>query len=284
MRVLVIGSAGMLGQDLIAAAEAAGHDTVGLAHQDVNINDAAATQTAIGDSAPDVVVNCAAWTDVDGAEASPAKAHDTNATGAGNAAAAAARAGAWMVQISTDYVFDGAKRVPYVESDPPSPVSVYGSSKLAGEHEVAAHCPTSHTIVRSSWLFGTQGHCFPATIMRLAVERGELTVVDDQVGCPTFTGHLAHGIVDLLEASTVPVGIVHMAAAGSCSWYDFAGEVIASAGLTCEVRAGVTADLARPARRPAYSVLATERDDVVPRLPDWRAGLVQYMSARMHAA
>ncbi len=284
MRLLVTGAAGMLGQDVVRAAEAAGHVIVGLAREDVNITDAVATEMAIGDAAPDVVIHCAAWTDVDGAETSPARAQDTNATGAGNVAAAAARAGAWIVQISTDYVFDGTKRAPYLESDPASPISVYGSSKLAGEREVAARCPERHTIVRTSWLFGTRGHCFPATIMRLAAERDELTVVDDQVGCPTFTGHLAQGIVDLAEAPTPPLGIVHMAAAGSCSWYELAREVVASAGLACELRAGDTADLARPARRPAYSVLATERGEIVPRLPDWRQGLAQYMSAGMHAA
>ena len=284
MRLLVTGAAGMLGQDLVGAVEAAGHEAVGLARENVDITDAAATQRAIGDAAPDVVINCAGWTDVDGAEASPAGTQATNATGAGYVAAAAGRAGAWIVQISTDFVFDGTKRSPYVESDPVSPISVYGSSKLAGEREVAERCPERHTIVRTSWLFGTRGHCFPATIMRLAAERDELRVVDDQVGCPTFTGHLAQGIVDLVEAPTLPLGIVHMAGAGSCSWYELAREVVASTGLRCELRACDTAALARPARRPAFSVLATERGEIVPRLPHWREGLAQYMSAGMHAA
>jgi dTDP-4-dehydrorhamnose reductase len=230
------------------------------------------------------VINCAAWTDVDGAEASPAAAHDANATGAGNAAAAAALAGAWIVQISTDYVFDGTKRSPYVESDPVSPLSVYGSSKLAGEREVAARCPEAHTIVRTSWLFGRQGRCFPATILRLATERDELTVVDDQVGCPTFTGHLAQAIVDMVDSDSLPLGILHLAASGSCSWHELAREVLALAGARCELRAGVTADLGRPAQRPAYSVLATERGGIAPRLPDWRDGVADYMSVGMPAA
>jgi dTDP-4-dehydrorhamnose reductase len=193
---------------------------------------------------------------------------------------AAARAGAWVVQISTDYVFDGRKRSPYVESDPPSPLSRYGSSKLAGEDEVAARCPNMHTIARTSWLFGT-GRCFPSTIVRLAAERDELTVVDDQVGCPTFTGHLANALLELIDAQSPPLGIVHLAAAGSCSWYEFAREVLASSGSRCELLPGDTADLGRPAPRPAYSVLDTELGAIVPRLPDWREGVAAYMSAGM---
>jgi dTDP-4-dehydrorhamnose reductase len=283
MRLLVTGAAGMLGQDLVRAADAAGYDTVGLAHDDADIADPGAIARAVRDAAPDVVVNCAAWTDVDGAEASPEKAHRANATGAGNVAAAAAGAGAWIVQISTDYVFDGSKRSPYVESDRPSPLSSYGNSKLAGEREVAARSAALHTIVRTSWLFGN-GPCFPATIARLAAERDELTVVDDQVGCPTFTGHLAEALVELIEAKAPPLGVVHMAAAGSCSWYELAREVLASSGVACELLPGDSVDLGRPARRPAYSVLATEWGAIVPRLPDWREGLAAYMSAGIPTA
>jgi dTDP-4-dehydrorhamnose reductase len=283
MRLLVTGAAGMLGQDLVRAAEAAGYDTVGLAHEDADIADPGAIARAVRDAAPDVVINCAAWTDVDGAEASPEKAHRANAAGAGNVAAAAAGAGAWIVQISTDYVFDGSKRSPYVESDRPSPLSSYGSSKLAGEREVVARCAALHTIVRTSWLFGN-GPCFPATIARLAADRDELTVVDDQVGCPTFTGHLAEALVELIDAKAPPLGVVHMAAAGSCSWYELAREVLASAGVACELLPGASADLERPARRPAYSVLATEWGAIVPRLPDWHEGVAAYMSAGMPTA
>jgi dTDP-4-dehydrorhamnose reductase len=283
MRLLVTGAAGMLGKDLVRAAEAAGHDTVGLTREDVDITDLGAVETAVRESTPDVVINSAGWTDVDGAEASAEQAHRTNAEGAGNVAAAAAGIGAWIVQISTDYVFDGNKRTPYVESDRPSPLSSYGSSKLAGEREVVARSPEMHTIVRTSWLFGA-GPCFPATIMRLAAERDELTVVDDQVGCPTFTGHLAESLVELIDAQALPLGVVHMAAAGSASWYEFAREVLASAGVRCDVRPGDSADLGRPARRPAYSVLATDWGAIVPRLPDWREGVAEYMSAGMPAA
>jgi dTDP-4-dehydrorhamnose reductase len=283
MRLLVTGAAGMLGKDLVRAAEAAGHETTGLTREDVDITDLGAIEAAVRDAVPDIVINCAGWTDVDGAEASPEEAHRVNAMGAGNVATAAARTGAWIVQISSDYVFDGNKRSPYVESDRPSPLSSYGNSKLAGEREVVARCPDMHTIARTCWLFGT-GPCFPATIMRLAAERDELTVVDDQVGCPTFTGHLAEALVELIDAHALPLGVVHVAAAGSCSWYELAGEVLASAGVRCELRPVDSADLARPARRPAYSVLATEWGPIVPRLPDWREGVAEYMSAGMPAA
>jgi dTDP-4-dehydrorhamnose reductase len=283
MRLLVTGAAGMLGQDLVRAAEAGGYETVGLTREDADIADLEAIDAAIRGEAPDVVINCAGWTDVDGAEASPEEAYRANATAAGNVATAAARAGAWVVQISTDYVFDGHKRSPYVESDAPSPLSRYGSSKLAGEHEVAACCPNMHTIARTSWLFGT-GRCFPSTIARLAAERDELTIVDDQVGCPTFTGHLADALLELIDAQALPLGVVHMAAAGSCSWYELAREVLASSGSRCELLPGDTADLGRPARRPAYSVLATEWGAIVPRLPDWREGVAAYVSAGMPTA
>jgi dTDP-4-dehydrorhamnose reductase len=179
-------------------------------------------------------------------------------------------------------VFDGAKREPYVESDPVGPQSVYGSSKLEGERRVAARAPGRHTIVRTSWLFGAHGPCFPATILRVGRERDELTVVDDQVGCPTFTGHLARALVELASAAP-PAGVVHAAGAGSCSWYDLAREVVACADLRCEVKPGTTADLGRPAPRPAYSVLGTERGDVAPRLPSWREGLADYLSLQVGA-
>jgi dTDP-4-dehydrorhamnose reductase len=277
MRMLITGAAGMLGQDLVAAAGVAGHEPRALARADLDITDEDAVRRAIGDAQPRVVVNCAAWTDVDGAESSEADALRVNGTGAGHVARAAAAAGAWIIQISSDYVFDGSKREPYVESDATAPLSAYGRSKLAGEREVAAGAPRKHTIVRSSWLFGAGGPCFPATMMRLASEREELTVVDDQVGCPTFTGHLARALVVLAQR---PVnGIAHVAGADACSWYEFARQIVSEAGFECEVKPGMTSDLARPAPRPAYSVLTTERGPEVPVLPGWREGLIAYMAA-----
>ncbi len=277
MRMLITGAAGMLGQDLVAAAEAAGHDPRALSRAELDITDAHAVRRAITDFQPRVVVNCAAWTDVDGAESKEDQALEVNRGGAGHVARAAAATGAWTIHVSSDYVFDGSKHEPYVESDPVAPLSAYGRSKLAGEREVAAGAPERYTIVRSSWLFGAGGPCFPATILRLASEREELTVVDDQVGCPTFTGHLARALFALAER---PIhGIVHVAGGGACSWYEFSRAIIAEAGLWCEVKPGKTRDLARPAPRPAYSVLTTERGSDAPVLPGWRKGLSEYLAA-----
>jgi dTDP-4-dehydrorhamnose reductase len=191
-------------------------------------------------------------------------------------ARAAVACDAWVVHISSDYVFDGTTRSPWVESDPVGPLSAYGRSKLAGERSVASEAPGRHTIVRSSWLFGAGGPCFPATILRLAAERDEIKVVDDQVGCPTFTGHLASALVEI--AARRPVGIVHVAGGGSCSWYEFAREIVRSARASAAVRPCGTDEMQRPAVRPAYSVLRSERGDEAVSLPDWREGLAAYMA------
>ena len=278
MRILITGAAGMLGSDVRAATLDAGHEPIALARSELDIADAAAVTAAVAEARPDVVINCAAWTDVDGAEADEAGAAVVNATGAGHVAAAAQAAGAWTVHVSTDYVFAGDRQTPYVESDPVAPASGYGRTKLAGERAVAAAAPERHTIVRTAWLFGNHGACFPRTILRLARERDTLSVVDDQIGCPTFTGHLAPALV-ALAAAPVP-GVVHVAAAGQCSWFAFAEEVVRSAAVTCEVRPCTTAEFPRPAPRPAYSVLRTERGDAVPELPHWRDGLTAYLAAR----
>jgi dTDP-4-dehydrorhamnose reductase len=282
MRLIITGAAGMLGQDLVRAASEAGHEPLPFSRGELDITDQDAVERAVARAAPDVVINCAAWTDVDGAEASFPAALAINGSGAGNVARAAAAHGAWTIHVSSDYVFDGTKREPYVESDPVGPLSAYGRSKLAGEEAVAAEAPERHTIVRSSWLFGVGGPCFPATMRRLAAERDELTVVDDQLGCPTFTGHLASALIELACA---PVrGIAHVAGGGCCTWYDLAVETITAAGLSCQVRRGRTADLARPAPRPAYSVLVSELAEAVPRLPHWREGLAEYLASEVTAA
>lgn len=264
----------MLGVDLRHAAEAAGHETVAPSRLALDICDRTAVMAAVADAAPDVVVNCAAWTDVDGAEEEPAGAMQVNGTGAGNVAAAASATGAWTLHISSDYVFDGAATRPYVESDPVGPLGIYGQSKLAGERAVLQGAGERATVVRSSWLFGAHGRCFPKTILRLAAERDQIDVVADQVGCPTFTGHLAQALVNL-AGERIP-GVLHVAGGGSCSWYEFAGEIVSRARLECEVRP-ISSDLyPTPTQRPAYSVLGTERD--APRLPDWRRGLSAFMA------
>ncbi len=269
----------MLGQDVSAVARAAGHEVLGYGHAELDITDGAAVDAVVRGSQPQAVINCAAWTNVDGAETAADPALEVNGLGAGNVARAADSVGAWTVHVSSDYVFDGRKATGYVESDAVGPLSAYGRSKLAGEREVAAAAPERHTIVRSSWLFGTGGPCFPATIARLAGERDELTVVSDQVGCPTFTGHLAWALVELATGGSGPVpGILHVAGGGRCSWYEFALEIVAAVGAACEVKPGATADLGRPAPRPAFSVLRSERR--APQLPDWRDGLAEYMTLR----
>src|SRR5581483_7850536 len=268
--------AGMLGQDLVARAD----DAVALSRAELDITERSAVQAAVREVAPDVVINCAAYTNVDGAENASLDALAVNGSGAGNVARAAAAAGAWTVHISSDYVFDGSKRQPYTESDVTAPVSQYGITKLAGERAGAELAPDSHTIVRSSWLFGIGGPCFPATILRLASERDSLSVVDDQVGCPTYTGHLADALLRVAQ-DLVP-GLLHVAGGGQCSWYEFAREIVEGARLSCEVRPSRTEDLARPAPRPAYSVLRSERG--APELPHWRDGLSDYLDAKVVSA
>jgi dTDP-4-dehydrorhamnose reductase len=274
MRLLVTGAAGMLGHDVIAAAERAGHDVIPLSRAQLDVRDRAAVRAAVASARPDVVVNCAAWTDVDGAEAEEEAATAINGAGAGNVGAAAADAGAFLVHVSTDYVFDGTSGAPYVESSPTCPLNAYGRSKLAGEAAVAAAAAGRHAIVRTSWLFGRAGRNFVATMLGLARERDALTVVDDQVGCPTFTGHLAAALVEVAERRLD--GVRHVAGGGACSWHDLAAAAFAATGTVIALERGTTAALARPAPRPAYSVLRSERPDT-PVLPPWEDGLHAYL-------
>ncbi len=275
---MITGAAGMLGSD-VQAAGAADHEVVALSRAELDISDRDAVVAAVTAAQPDAIINCAAYTNVDGAEADPDAAAAANAIGPGFLAEAATAAGAWIVHVSTDYVFDGTKTSPYLESDPTGPRSIYGSTKLLGERAVAMAAPDRHTVVRSSWLFGTAGPCFPATMLRLAAERDSLSVVDDQRGCPTFTGHLAPALVRLAAGRDLP-GVVHVAASGECTWYEFAVEIMRVADTPIEVRPITTDEFPRPARRPAYSVLRSARPDA-PILPDWRVGLSQYLQARV---
>ena len=281
MKLLVTGATGMLGTDVVAAAIAADHEVVGLSRAQLDIRDAEAVADAVEEAGPDAVINCAAYTAVDAAESDHDTATEVNAVGAGNVAKAANRIGAWTVHVSSDYVFDGTKTTPYVESDRTRPQSVYGATKLLGEQEVALKSRSRHTIVRTSWLFGNAGPCFPATILRLASERDTLKVVEDQIGCPTFTGHLAPALVALGTVNCIP-GVMHLAASEECSWFEFALEILAGSGAHATVEACTTAEFPRPAERPAYSVLRSERSEV-PILPDWHEGLAAYLSARIAA-
>jgi dTDP-4-dehydrorhamnose reductase len=277
MRLLVTGGAGMLGQAVSTAATRLGHDVIALSRAELDVTDADHVRRVIAAAEPRAVVNCAAWTDVDGAETAESAATLVNGGGAGNVARAAAESGARLVHVSTDYVFDGAKSVPWVESDPVAPIGAYGRSKLAGEEQVT-EAGGEHAIARSAWLFGAGGRNFVDTMLALGETRDEVSVVTDQVGNPTWTGHLAEALVELAERRG-DVGIFHAAASGACSWYDLAVEVFDRAGIRCRVLPTTAERFARAARRPAYSVLGTERD-AAPVLPSWQEGVAAYLAEK----
>jgi dTDP-4-dehydrorhamnose reductase len=276
MKLLITGAAGMLGRDLMLAAGNAGHDVVGFGRTELDISDADAVRRKVELERPDVVINSAAWTDVDGAETQEEAAYAVNATGAGNVAAAAAEVDAAVVSVSTDYVFDGAKREPYVESDQPAPLGAYGRTKLAGEEAVVV-ANKRHFVVRSSGLFGISGNNFVETMLRLAATHGEVTVVRDQALSPTYTWHLAYGIVRLIEG--IEYGIHHMAASGYVSFYDFCREIYEQAKVDCRVLSVSTEEFGRPAPRPAFSALTSQRVHPI-RLPSWQDGLAGYLAQR----
>ena len=254
--VLITGAGGQLGTALVEAFADA--DVVALRREDWDV---------VFPPPPlppaELVLHAAAWTDVDGAEDDPQATAAVNVGGVANAASL----GAPLVVFSTDYVFDGRKRAPYVESDGPNPQSAYGRSKLHGEGAAGDQA----WIVRTSWLFGATGHNFVRTMLRLGAERDEVAVVDDQRGCPTYVGDLAAAVHELVREAR-PYGLWHLAADGDCTWADLAEAIFELAGLDCAVRRITSDELARPAPRPAYSVLRSERPGA-PRLPHWRDGL-----------
>ncbi len=240
----------------------------------LDIRDADAVKAAVHGFSPDAVVHCAAYTDVDGAESDPATAEAVNLLGTRSVVEAVRGTHTTVVFFSTDYVFDGAKGAPYVETDGPHPLNVYGRTKLAAEKEVLGW---AHGIViRTSWLFSETGHNFVKTILAAARKRagtGEpLKVVDDQVGSPTYAAHLAAAVDEALRRGLGP-GIYHLAGSGYCSWCEMAREVAQLAGIEVEVEPITTAEAGRPARRPAFSALGSERP--VPRLPHWAEGVAE---------
>jgi dTDP-4-dehydrorhamnose reductase len=280
MDLLVTGARGMLGRAVVDAAMRLGHDVHAVGHAQLDITDAEATRRALAISRPKAVVNCAAYTDVDGAESDWQTAEAVNARGAGNVAAAAAEIGALIVHVSTDYVFDGSKREPWLESDPVGPLGVYGETKLAGERAIAAANP-AHAIVRTAWLFGAGGRNFVDTMLALGTQRAEVSVVTDQVGCPTWTGHLAGALVELAERPQ-ETGIHHIGGSGSCSWNELALEIFERAGVDCRVLPTTSDQFVRPATRPAYSVLGSERRNPLV-LPPWQDGVSEYLATRVAA-
>ncbi len=259
-RLLVTGAGGQLGRALQQAF--VDEDVVALAHADWDVALPPPLLPPL-----DLVLHTAAWTDVDGAEADPQGAAAVNVGGTAHAAALAASSGAPLVTFSSDYVFDGRKGNPYVESDGPNPLSAYGRSKLNSE----AVAGDDGWVIRSSWLFAETGQNFVRTMLQLGRERDEVAVVDDQRGCPTYAGHLAVATRELVDGGR-PRGLWHLAAAGDCTWAELAEAIFEASGLDCRVRRIGTAELGRPAQRPAYSVLRSERADA-PELPHWRDGL-----------
>jgi dTDP-4-dehydrorhamnose reductase len=250
---------------------------VGIDLPDADLTDPTAAQDMAEEHAPDAIVHCAAYTDVDAAEEQEARALAVNADASANIAAAGAMLGARIVAVSTDYVFDGTLTGrPYVESDQTAPIGAYGRTKLAGEQAIAGHNP-NHAIARTAWLFGVGGKNFPDTMLRAAQTRDEVAVVTDQVGSPTWAGHLSPALLDL--AAGTATGVFHTAGAGRCSWHELTVELYRAAGIATRVNETTAAEFQRPAPRPAWSVLATERDET-PRLPPWQDGVAAYLQER----
>lgn len=270
MRWLVTGSTGMLGTDLMETLRRRGYDVRGTTRASVDLGDPDAVRELV--EGFDVVANCAAWTAVDDAESHEAEALQVNAVVPDLLARAVAESGGRLVHVSTDYVFDGTAHSPYAEDAPTAPASAYGRTKAAGEEAVRAALPDRHLVVRTAWLYGAHGGCFPRTIARVAREKGEVAVVDDQVGQPTWTVDVADLVIRLVEAS-VPAGTYHATSSGQCSWWEFAREVVAADGLDPDIVKPTTSDeFRRRAPRPAYSVLGHDAllaHGVEP-IGDWR--------------
>lgn len=278
MRLLVTGSRGQLGRALEGAAAARGHAVVGVDLPELDVTDRAAVVELVARVRPEAIVNCAAFTAVDAAEAREATALAVNATAVGHLAQAANAAGATLVQVSTDYVFDGNGSRPYLEDDPTGPLSAYGRTKLAGEREAAK----AHRVViaRTSWLFG-EGENFVEAIRRqLAAGKRELRVVDDQIGCPTYAVDLAVALLKLLERGAL--GCVHVANAGATTWFGFAREIAGQLRADVVIVPVATAEMPRPAARPRSSVLDTGRlvGLLGAPLPPWQDALSRYLAAR----
>ena len=253
MKAMIFGASGLLGKALMR--EWTGDEVVGLSSRDVDIRDALRVREVVEAARPEWLVLAAAYTNVDDCESHPDLAFAVNRDGAVNVAQAAKRIGTKLLFLSSDYVFDGTKTSPYETGDARNPQSVYGRSKAEAEIQLLEMLPGC-CIVRTSWLFGAGGKSFPDTILKLAASRPTLDVVNDQRGCPTYSVDLARAIIELFRKDAG--GIVHVTNAGSCSWFEFAREIVQGAGLSAEVRPVSTQQMARPAPRPAYSVLSSK--------------------------
>jgi dTDP-4-dehydrorhamnose reductase len=277
MRVTLFGASGLLGQDLVRELNREQDQLTAFSVEDADLRNHARVRDVIRDSRPDWILLLAAYTDVDGCESNRDLAFAVNCEGAVNVAEAAREAGSRLLFVSTDYVFDGSKRSPYQTGDPRNPTSVYGESKARAEERLIEILPEV-CIARTSWLFGHGGKCFPATILKLASTRSEISVVNDQRGSPTFTVDLACALVKLCHASAR--GIVHITNSGNCTWYEFAAEIVRMSGLPTAVKPVTTAEFPRPAQRPAYSVLSPDSLHAYNiHMPEWRDALRRYLGS-----
>jgi dTDP-4-dehydrorhamnose reductase len=276
MKVLILGGTGLLGKALVR--EWRGDEVLALGSRDVDIRDAAKVREIIAEAPPDWIVLAAAYTDVDGCESHPDLAFAVNRDGATNVAETANQVRAKLMFLSSDYVFDGKKTSPYEVDDKRNPQGVYGSSKAQAEVKLLEILPDC-CIARTSWVFGVDGKCFPDTILRLAANRPTLDVVNDQRGCPTYTVDLARAIIQLCRKNAS--GIVHVTNADDCTWFEFAREIVVESRLTSEVRPVNSQQMARPAPRPAYSVLsATSLHRYGIEMPAWNDALRRYLEER----
>ncbi len=281
--VVVIGAAGMLGKDLVPLFQQSFDHVEALDVPEIDIGDMDSVKRALaGHASPVILLNLAAMTDVDGCETRIEDAYRVNGRGPANLAMCAAERGHFLVQISTDYVFDGTKNEPYREDDPRAPMSVYGKSKAEGEERVRTIIPGRHCIVRTSWLYGPHGKNFVEAILGAASQRNTLEVVNDQRGRPTYTRDLAEALREVCMRRLV--GSYHIANAGEATWYDFAVEIVRQAGLShVEVKPTTTERLGRPAPRPRYSVLDTSLFEAATgmRLRPWQEALADYFKNRL---
>src|ERR1700688_475236 len=276
MRVTLFGASGLLGKALMQ--EWSGDIVTGLGSRDADIREVKSVERVVRETRPDWVVLAAAYADVDGCETNPEQAFAVNRDGAMNVATTAKSSGSRLLFLSSDYVFDGKKTTPYETGDPRNPKSVYGRTKAEAEIKMLELIPDC-CIARTSWLFGTGGKCFPDTILKLAASRPALDVVDDQRGCPTYAVDLARTLIQLCRKNAS--GIVHVTNAGDCTWFEFAREILLSAGLGTTVRAVSSEQMARPAPRPAYSALsASGLHSLGIEMPPWRDALSRYMKER----
>lgn len=273
---LIFGAGGMLGKDMVSLLEREGEQFTALDRSACDITDGNAVAAAFEKYRPTVALNLAAYTNVNGAESDGETAFAVNETGSRNIAEAAERYGARVVYVSTDYVFDGSKDIPYEVDDPVNPLNVYGASKLAGE-EAAKKC-TEHLIVRTSWVFGAGGNNFVKTMLKLAGEGRELSVVSDQIGAPTYTVDLAKTLLDLVRVNAR--GIVHATGSGECSWFDFAREIFEITGtFPADLKAVSAEEFPTPAKRPANSRLSMGRlkEFGVEPPSHWHDALIRYL-------